>query len=148
MIVTFCGHSRMFFSDEEKKVLYELLETEIIKNPDCTFYLGEYGAFDNLCYSTLRKLKKIYKNIKLIFISPYQSKATIQTAVYEEDYDEILSAPTSKVPPKFAIIIRNEWMVDCADLVIAYVCFTWGGAYKTLNYAIRKKKKLVNIAKL
>ena len=35
---------------------------------------------------------------------------------------------------------------DEADLVIAYVTYSWGGAAKTLEYAKRKKKTIINLA--
>ena len=38
-------------------------------------------------------------------------------------------------------------MVEQADLVIAYVKYSWGGAAKTLEYSKRKKKRIINIAK-
>ena len=47
---------------------------------------------------------------------------------------------------KTAIIKRNEWMVENCDLLIAYVKYSWGGARKTLDYAIRKKKPYINFA--
>ena len=37
-------------------------------------------------------------------------------------------------------------MVDNCDLLIAYVKYSWGGARKTLDYAIRKKKPYINFA--
>ena len=37
-------------------------------------------------------------------------------------------------------------MVEEADLVIAYVMYSWGGAVKTLEYAKRKKKTIINLA--
>jgi len=49
------------------------------------------------------------------------------------------------VPPKFAISKRNEWMMISADLIIAYVNRSYGGAYKSLQVAKRRKKKIINI---
>ena len=37
-------------------------------------------------------------------------------------------------------------MVEEADLVIAFVAYSWGGAAKTLEYAKRKKKTIINLA--
>jgi len=51
------------------------------------------------------------------------------------------------VPRKFAILKRNEWMVDSAELVIAYVKYSWGGAAKTLEHARKRKKQINNLAK-
>ena len=49
------------------------------------------------------------------------------------------------VPKRFAIVKRNEWMMTNADIVIAYVNRNYGGAYKSLQAAKRKKKKIINI---
>ena len=32
------------------------------------------------------------------------------------------------------------------DVVVAYVAYDWGGAAKTLEYAERRKKRIINIA--
>ena len=37
-------------------------------------------------------------------------------------------------------------MVDQADLIIAYVDHPYGGAYKTLEYAKKKQKNIINLA--
>ncbi len=52
--------------------------------------------------------------------------------------------PIEAVPKKFAIVKRNEYMVDKSDAV-AYVKKSWGGATITLEYAQKKKKKIIMI---
>ena len=146
MIITFCGHSNCLFSDEEKEKLKQLLIKEIRKNPTCKFYLGGYGDFDSLCLRTLRELKKEFQSIELIFITPYLDKNYSKLEFAKYHYDDIIFPPLESVPRKFAILKRNEWMVDSADLVIAYVKYSWGGAAKTLEYAKRKKVPIVNVA--
>ena len=47
------------------------------------------------------------------------------------------------VPPRFAISKRNQWMVEAADIVVAYVLHNWGGAAMTLQHAKRKKKEII-----
>jgi len=146
MVITFCGHSNCLFNDEEKEKLKQLLIKEIRKNPTCKFYLGGYGDFDSLCLRTLRELKIVFPNIELLFITPYldSNYSKLQLAKYY--YDDVIFPPIENVPRKFAILKRNEWMVDSADLVIAYVKYSWGGASKTLEYAKRKKKPIINLA--
>ena len=39
----------------------------------------------------------------------------------------------------FAIFHRNCWMVEIADVVVAYVLHDWGGAATTLGHALKKK---------
>ena len=56
-----------------------------------------------------------------------------------EIFDGTIYPDIENVPPRFAIIKRNEWMVKQSDFMIAYVNYPWGGAYKTLQYAERKK---------
>ena len=146
MVITFCGHSNCLFSDEEKEKLKQLLIKEIRKNPTCKFYLGGYGDFDSLCLRTLRELKKEFQDIELIFITPYIDKNYSKLEFAKYHYDDVIFPPLENVPRKFAILKRNEWMVDEADLVIAYVTYSWGGAAKTLEYAKRKKKTIINLA--
>lgn len=48
--------------------------------------------------------------------------------------------------PKVAITLRNQWMVDAADLVIAYVENSSGGVYKAMAYAEKTEKPVINLA--
>ena len=57
-------------------------------------------------------------------------------------YDDTIYPPLENVPKKYAIIRRNEWIVENADVVIACVKYSWGGAAKTSQYAKRKKKAI------
>ena len=146
MIVTFCGHSNCFFSVEETKELKNLLIEIIINNPNAKFYLGGYGDFDNLCLRTLHEIKKDFHNIELLFITPYLDENYSKLTYAKQHYDGIIFPPIEKVPRRFAILKRNEWLVNSADLVIAYVRYSGGGAAKTLEYAKHKKVKIYNIA--
>ena len=146
MIITFCEHSDFSFSDDIKQQLKNILLNEIRKNPTCKFYLGGYGDFDSLCLRTLRELKKEFQSIELIFITPYIDKNYSKLEFAKYHYDDVIFPPLERVPRKFAILKRNEWMVEEADLVIAYVMYSWGGAAKTLEYAKRKMKQIINLA--
>ena len=146
MIITFCGHSDFLFSDDVKQQLKNILIKEIRKNPTCKFYLGGYGDFDGLCLSTLKDLKADFPEIELIFITPYLDKNYSKLEFAKYHYDDVIFPPFESVPRKFAILKWNEWMVEEADLVIAYVMYSWGGAAKTLEYAKRKKKTIINLA--
>lgn len=146
MIITFCGHSNFSFSDSTKNELKNLLIENIRKNPTCKFYLGGYGDFDVLCLRTLKELKNDFPEIALIFITPYLDKSYSKLEFAKYHYDDVIFPPIESVPRKFAILKRNEWMVNEADLVIAYVMYSWGGAAKTLEYAKRKKRTIINLA--
>lgn len=57
MTVTFCGHAEIAQSDNVRNWLISTVGTLIADGAD-TFYLGGYGAFDNLAAAVLQELKK------------------------------------------------------------------------------------------
>ena len=146
MIITFCGHSNYSFEDSIKENLRELLLQEIRKNSTCKFYLGGYGNFDSLCLSILKELKADFPDIELLFITPYLNDNYSKLETAKLYYDGIIYPPLENVPRQFCISKRNEWMVNEADFLIAFVKYSWGGAAKTLEYAKRKKVSLCNLA--
>ena len=95
----------------------------------------------------MRELKKDFPEIELLFITPYLDKNYSKLELAKYYYDDLIFPPIENVPRKFAILKRNEWMVDSADLVIAFVKYSWGGAAKTLGYAKRKKKQIINLSR-
>ena len=148
MTITFCGHSNFSFDNTVKEKLKELLLQEIRKNPACKFYLGGYGDFDSLCLNILKEIKIQFPNIELLFITPYLDNNYSKLETAKLYYDDIIYPPLENVPRRFCISKRNEWMVDEADFVIAFVKYSWGGAAKTLEYAKRKKVEFFNLADL
>ena len=148
MTITFCGHSNFSFDNTIKEKLRNLLLQEIRKNPACKFYLGGYGDFDSLCLNILKEIKADFPNIELLFITPYLDDNYSKLETAKLYYDGIIYPPLENVPRRFCISKRNEWMVNEADLVIAFVKYSWGGAAKTLEYAKRKKVDFFNLAEL
>ena len=147
MIITFVGHSFISSSDKVKELVKEQIRNIIFEN-HTTFYLGGYGAFDEICALACRELKKEYSNIETVYVTPYindSQQSKIKAMQNCGLCDTSLYPPLENVPPRFAISRRNEWMITNADLIIAYVNQNSGGAYKSLQIAKRKKKKILNI---
>ena len=142
MIVTFCGHSKSYIEEEEKLRILEILENE--HADEITFYLGGYGAFDSTALECSKTYKKAHPNSKVVLITPYPHSKNLEYA--NDIFDEVVYPELEHVPPKFAILKRNEWMIDNSDVVVAFVKQDFGGAYKALEYARRRKKAIVNIA--
>ena len=146
MIVTCCGHSRCFLTDDEIIRLENCLTNIIEKEPTCTFYLGGYGNFDRICFDVLTKLKQQYTSIKRVFVTPY---------IYNYDklknlsitYDDTIYPPIENTPLRFAIDKRNKWMIQSSNLLICYVANTFGGAYNIYKYAKNKNLEIINIYK-
>lgn len=134
MTVTFCGHSKLYKTDSFSKWLDVILPS-LIEGGAGTFYLGGYGAFDGLAAAAVRKQKKIYPHIELILVLAY-----LDREIDASRYDSTTYPPLEKVPRRYAIVRRNEWMVSVSDVVISGVLHSWGGAARTLEFAQRKNK--------
>ena len=147
MTITFVGHSYVRLNDAKERVKEEIIKNITISNT-VTCYLGGYGNFDEICAYACKELKKEGFLIKTVYVTPYitpREQEKIKYMQLSSLYDESLYPPLENVLPKFAISKRNEWMITNADLIIAYVNHSYGGAYKTLKIAKRRKKKIVNI---
>ncbi|MBM6830310.1 hypothetical protein H9X85_12490 [Anaerotignum lactatifermentans] len=138
MIITFCGH-RELYDNEAARTWLEMVTENLIVNGAETFYLGGYGAFDRLAASVLAEQKKRYPHIELVLILPYLNRRKDISPC-----DSSLYPPLESVPKKLAIVRRNQWMVEQADVVVDYVLHSWGGAAMTLEYAKRKKKRIIS----
>ena len=66
---------------------------------------------------------------------------------FHEYYTEAeISYAASKAHPKSAIQIRNREMVDRADLILCCIEREKGGAWQTVQYAIKQEKAVINLA--
>ncbi|MBO5357445.1 MAG: hypothetical protein J6A95_06715 [Clostridia bacterium] len=142
MIITFCGHSDFIRKDEYEQRILDILEKET-GDSGAEIYLGEYGAFDSFAYECSKKFQQTHKNVSLVFITPYLLGIANDK---KARYDNIIYPELERVPKRYAILKRNEYMIEKADVVIAFVNRNYGGAYKSYNYAKRKNKKLYNLA--
>ena len=137
MMVTFCGHREVQEPEKVRKWLYETV-VELSREGADFFYLGGYGQFDTMATGVVRELKQKYPHIRSVLVLPYLNREYDMSA-----YDESIYPPLEKVPKRYAISRRNEYMVDAADVVVAYVVYSFGGASNTLRYAERKQKRII-----
>lgn len=148
--VAFFGHR---YIDNPLKV-EELLEEQIRKlineKEYVDFVVGRNGEFDQCVSSTVLRVRKNIRddNSALVLILPYPTAEYLNNEEYFYDYytDVEISYSASMAHPKSAIQIRNREMVDRADLVIYYVEHNEGGAWQTVQYAIRQGKTVINLA--
>lgn len=148
MIISFAGHSFVPSSSEVKEMVKTQIRNNVISGEPIIFYLSGYGDFDNICACAGRELKTEYYNIEIVYITPYISISEQEKIKEMQNYglyDSAIYPPLENVPPRFAISKRNEWMMTNAELIIAYVNRNYGGAYKSLQVARRRKKRIINI---
>lgn len=139
MLVTFCGHSELYGQDESIAAWLDAILPPLIEQGADKFYLGGYGKFDSLAAEAVRRQKRHYPQIEAVLVLAYLKHAT-DTA----GYDRTVYPPLENVPPRYAIIKRNYWMVEAADIIISYVTHDWGGAAKTLDHAKKKQKTIIS----
>ena len=141
--VAFFGHryiDNMFLVEERLEKHFRRLMQE---KQYVDFLVGRNGDFDQIVSSTVKRLKRSYRddNSYLVLVLPYGTEE-----YFEEYYDEIeVSYEASKAHPKSAIQIRNREMVDRADLIICYIEEKHGGAYQTVKYAEKAGKTIINL---
>ena len=114
------------------------------------FLVGRDGEFDQFASSAVLRVRKRYRddNSSLILVLPYPKADYLNNVeYYEEYYSEIeISHAASAVHPKAAIQIRNREMVDRADLIICYIEHEKGGAWQSVQYALKQNKNVINLA--
>ena len=145
----FFGHR---YIDNPLKV-EELLEEQIRKlineKEYVDFVVGRNGEFDQCVSSTVLRVRKNMRddNNALVLVLPYPTAEYLNNKNYFHDYytDVEISYAASMTHPKSAIQIRNREMVDRADLVICYIEEKHGGAYRTIKYAKKQGKSIINL---
>lgn len=144
MICSLFGHSKMNYKPYReyiKSIIVDLIENKSIN----VFYSGGRGAFDCMCRDIIYGLKKDYPHIISYLVLSYHPKPN--SYINSEHYDSTLYLLEERVPLRFAISKTNEKMIDESDYIISGVIYTWGGAYKSCEYARRKHKKVIKITK-
>ena len=143
-IVAFAGHRFDWHCIGVENKIPLVLE-ELIQKGYTIFYDGNSGAFDKKCATAVIELKHKYPHIKLIRILTYYH--------HEKDKYEIPSCYDGSILPdieelhyKQKIIKRNEWIIDNCDILVCHIQNTYkSGAYRTLKYAQKKNKIVINI---
>ena len=147
IVCTFAGHREVFGLGQSQVV--EILEKLLEVEQEMTCYVGGKGEFDALCASAVRTLKHQHpdKAISLVLVLPYmEQRLNTDKEYYESHFDEILiPIELAGIHYKQAITACNRWMVDRADCLIAMVWRDHGGAYQTLKYAERHRKRVFRV---
>lgn len=140
---------------EVYSLLYETIEKYICEYEVTIFYTGKYGNFDHMAGKAVGELKKRYPTVQLYQVLAYmpgkQPKKEYTSLSLPSYYDGTFFPEGQElVPYRFAIPHLNQYMVDYCDYGIGYIIFSFGGAAKTWEYALRQARKskiiLLNLA--
>ncbi|MBQ7499566.1 MAG: DUF1273 domain-containing protein [Clostridia bacterium] len=140
------GH-RSFISAEAEKRLSAIINYLCFDEEKEVFYTGGMGAFDKAFSSAVRVAKRERPRVKLILVLPYYSnKLNTHKDHYSQLYDEIvLPDILSDSYYRAAINLRNMWMIDSSSAVISGVCRDHGGAYNSVRFAKKIKKRIIRL---
>ena len=130
--------------------LDKLLQELITQKEYVEFLIGRDGDFDLLVSSEIKKSVEKYGcgNTHFTLVLPYM-KADYRDneKEYLDYYDEVeVCAESETAHPKAAIQIRNKNIIDRSDLVVCCIQHKSGGAYRTVKYAEKQDKKIINLA--
>ena len=113
------------------------------------FYVGSRGRFDSLAASAVKQVKQQHPDIKLYLTIPYlTTEINENPEEYYKRFDGIQLANIPESTPKKLMIIKcNQFMIDSSSFLVSFVEHSWGGAYRTLQYAKGKDIKIINLSK-
>ena len=142
-----CGFGHRVLLMDVEKPLRDVLERLVAERGVRVFYTGGMGEFDELFARTVRSMKRECPSLRLVLVAPYLTeRLNMDKAFYEALYDEILiPAELEGVHPKAAIGLRNRWMVNRSDIVIAALHRDFGGAADAVRYAESAKKEIIRM---
>ena len=137
----FTGHRNLksdFSAEEVKKAILTRIEQGVM-----VFYNGMATGFDLASADELLKLKKDYP-IKLVACVPYPKQASKYSPKEKAKYAEILSKADEVVTLgehyyNGCFLARNDYMIERADCMIAYLNEEKGGTAYTVK-KFRKKR--------
>lgn len=148
--VSFFGHRYVEWGAGLENRLDKLLHDLITQREYVDFLIGRDGDFDLLASSAIKRAirNNAYGNTHFTLVLPYmKAEYRNNEKGYLEYYDEVeICSESAEVHPKSAIQVRNRNIVDRSDLVVCCIRHKNGGAYRTIQYAEKQGKRIVNIA--
>ena len=139
MICTFFGHKDTDFSKKEK---IKMKIVELIQSNDVTtFYVGNNGNFDFMIQNILEELSKENESISYSIVLSYINERALSSIQSKTIFPEGLE----KVPPRFSISKRNEWLIKNSDFAIVYSKYNFSNSYKWATKAIKNGLTVINL---
>ncbi len=142
------GHSEIIETVSLREETKRTLE-DLVKQGYCYFYFGGFSMFDEMCREIVGELRVQYPQVMRIYCAPDRRYLRINKRpswLKKEDYEEIIYIELEFDWWYNRLYYRNCAMVDRSDVVLIYVEERENsGAYKIYKYALRKKKKIINM---
>lgn len=122
-------------------IIKELIQTKFY----VSFLVGRNGEFDECAASIIKRVQKSVgkENSDVTLVLPYK---VANLEYFEKYYDGIIIPEVvCGAYPKYAITLKNRWMIEQSNLVIVYAERKNGGAYTAMKYAEGLNKSIINL---
>jgi len=137
---TFFGHRNCPRAIDDR--LIAVLENLITQHKVDMFYVGNHGGFDSAVHRALIQMHVKYPHIDyaivLVYMPTQQTSLDMSHTLFPEEI--------AMAHPRFAISKRNDWMLQQANYVIAYITHQSGGAAQFVRKAYRQNKTVIPLA--
>ena len=143
-VCCFFGHRDT--PDDIKDKLRQEVRFLIIKENARKFYVGNQGHFDYMAFTVLREMKSEFPVIDYAVVLAYMPDRPVYEYSYFKPEESLFPDGLEKVPRKYGILWRNDWMIKKADTVICYVNHYFCGAGSMIEKAQKKGKRIINLA--
>lgn len=151
----FFGHRTINKTDELKSKLKEKIENLIVENSVDTFLFGSKSQFNSLCLETVTEIRKKHTHIKRVYVRAEYRYINDAYKNYLLNSYEDTYYPESVVGAGKAVYIkRNFEMINKSRFCIVYYnennlpTTRKSGTKISLEYAIKKARKIINITKM
>lgn len=144
------------YSKSNLEIFYEMVEvlTNIIENSEycLTCYSGMALGIDMLFADAVLTVKDNFpERIKLICALPFRNQTKVWVSQDDISFyysvleyaDEVINVTGEQDFKPYYMQLRNEYMVDNSDVVLAYWNGSSGGTANCVNYAKKKGKKII-----
>lgn len=157
-VTCFTGHRpnklNGYEAEDNKKLLWRIHNVcvDLIENKGVdTFINGLALGVDLWSAKIIIKLKEKYPNIKLISAIPcrnhpnkWNKKSKNLWQEVCDKSDEVVLVTDEEYKP-YLMQVRNEWMVNKSDYVVAVWDKTPGGTGNCVNFAEKQNKEIIRI---
>lgn len=116
----------------------------IVEDNVDTFCLKGNGWFDIYASGVLKRLKKEYPDIHIVFIIASVRQLHCDEYNFFDSFD--FPAGIEAAPYKLTIPVRDYYIVKNADYIVSYVYKEYGEAYEAIILAKKYNKIIINLA--
>lgn len=133
MKVTFFGHRTI--PSGVPRILENVIQ-DLLNRGATEFFVGHHGDFDRAATKILRRLREERSDFNYwVVLSQYPPKE-------KEELPYLFPEGMERSLPRFAIDMRNRWMLKQADVVVVYAPYP-GNAKNWKERALKAKKEVI-----